>query len=146
MDQIINRKLHAIAGSIAPGEAHEFLKTTAKEKFGVEYRDLTEVQCRALSTHLREVKDRLRTGIFKALHGAEGVPITEEQIGQVRTYQKLLGWKEHSLWTMINNRYGETSLEAMPKWKAVRLVAYLQKRWHSKKSKDNKQSSVEQKA
>lgn len=136
MDQIINRKLHAIAGSIAPGEAHEFLKGTAKEKFGVEYKDLTSTQCRALAIHLQEVKDRLRTGIYKALHGAEGEPITEAQISQVRQYQRLLGWKDHSLWSMINSRYNETSLEAMPKWKAVRLVAYLQKRWHSKQKKE----------
>jgi len=135
MDQLTNRKLHAIAGGIAPGEAHEFLKNAAKEKFGVEYRDLSSMQCRTLMFHLREVKERLRTGIYKALNGAEGSPISEAQISQVRTFQKLLGWSDHYIWKMINDRYNETSLEAMPKWKAVRLVAYLQKRWHTKSKK-----------
>ncbi|NUN68855.1 MAG: hypothetical protein HUU02_03995 [Bacteroidetes bacterium] len=136
MDQVINRKLHAIAGGIAPGEAHEFLKNAAMEKFGVQYRDLSSSQCRTLMFHLREVKERLRNGIYQALNGAEGSPISEAQISQARTFQKLLGWSDHYLWKMINDRYNETSLEAMPKWKAVRLVAYLEKRWHTKQKKE----------
>ena len=142
MDPKINRKLHALASGIAPGEAHEFLKSTARERFGEEYRTLSDLQCRDLARHLHEVKERLRTGIYQALHGAEGSPISEQQISQAKQYQKLLGWSDHYLWKMINDRYGETSLEAMPKWKAVRLVAYLQKRWHTKQKKVNQESTV----
>ncbi|KAB2967541.1 hypothetical protein [Zoogloea sp.] len=142
MDPKINRKLHALASGIAPGEAHEFLKETARERFGAEYRTLSMQQCSELSRHLREVKERLRTGIYQALHGAEGSPISEQQISQAKQYQKLLGWSDHYLWKMINDRYGETSLEAMPKWKAVRLVAYLQKRWHTKHKRTNQESTV----
>ncbi len=136
MDPITNRKLHALAAGVAPGAAHDFLKTTAAEKFGVDYKDLTTSQCQALATHLHDVRRNIRVGIFKALHGAEGEPITDAQLSQARQYQKLLGWSDHYLWKMVNDRYNETSLEAMPKWKAVRLVAYLQKRWHTKNRKE----------
>ena len=140
MDSNLNRKLHALAAGIAPGEAHEFLKSAAREGYSAEYRDLSNSQCADLARHLREVKERMRTGIYRALHGAEGSPISEEQISIARQYQKLLGWSDQYLWQMINDRYGETSLEAMPKWKGVRLVAYLQKRWHTKQKKQ--QSTV----
>jgi hypothetical protein len=143
MDSKANRKLHALAGGIAPGEAHEFLKSAARERYSVEYRDLSDAQCVDLVRHLREVKERLRTGIYRALNGAEGSPISEEQISQARHYRHLLGWSEQYLWQLINNRYGETSLEAMPKWKGVRLVAYLQKRWHTKQKRQHQESSAQ---
>lgn len=136
MDPLTNRKLHALANAVAPGEAHEFLRSAAAEKFGVSYKDLTSTQCQALSMHLRDIRRNVRTNIYKALHGAEGEPITDAQISQTIQFQKLLGWSDHYLWKMVNDRYNETSLEAMPKWKAVRLVAYMQKRWHTKMNKE----------
>jgi hypothetical protein len=134
----LNRKLHALAGGISPGEAHKFLKEISVERYSAEYSNLTESQVRDLVIHLRQIKDKVRTNIYRALNGAEGSPITEEQISKVREYKKLLGWSEDYMWKLINNRYGETSLESMPSWKAFRLVGLMQKRWHSKK----KQSTI----
>jgi len=131
-----NKTLHAIAGSIAPGKAHELLKEIAFQKFGVKsLSDVTEAQARVMSEELRATKERMRQGIHKALTNGEGQLITEAQIGYVRKLQGLLGWSDHSLWTMINNRYQETSLEAMPKFKALRLIAIMQQRWRSKQKK-----------
>ncbi len=135
MDQRTNRKLHALAGGIAPGEAHEFLKSTARERFGIEYGDLTAAQMRDLAFHLSNIKKRMREGIYRALNGAEGSPITEAQISQAKQFKKLLGWPQYSMDALIKNRYGENSLETMPSWKAVRLVKYLGQRLHSKKKK-----------
>lgn len=135
INPMLNRKLHALAGGIAPGQAKEFLKTTAKERFGVEYRDLTPAQCRELVFHLRTLKDRVRKQIYHALHGAETEPISAEQIAKVKEFQRLLGWQNYSMETLIKNRYGEHALDTMPRWKAVRLVAYLEKRWHNKQRK-----------
>ena len=136
MEPRTNKTLHAIAGSIAPGKAHELLKEIAFQKFGVKsLSDVTEAQARVMSEELRATKERMRQGIHKALTNGEGQLITEAQIGYVRKLQGLLGWSDHSLWTMINNRYQETSLEAMPKFKALRLIAIMQQRWRSKQKK-----------
>ncbi|GEM_PF-6388491 len=133
-----NRALHALANQVLPDaeEAHQLLRDLAGEKFGIgSTKDLTETQARALVVHLKEIKERMRRDIFKALNNGEGEPASEEQIHYVRQLRAMLGWSDEYLWTLINNRYQETSLEAMPKWKAVRLIAMMQKRWHSHKSK-----------
>lgn len=144
MDPKTNKKLHAIAGSIAPGKAHELLKEIAFQKFEVKsLSDVSEQQARILSDELRATKERLRQGIHKALTNGEGDLISEAQIGYVRKLQGLLGWSNHSLWTMINNRYQETSLEAMPKFKALRLVAIMQQRWRSKQKKQQQAHNEE---
>ena len=136
MEPRTNKTLHALAGSIAPGKAHELLKEIAFQKFGVKsLSDVTEPQARIMSEELRATKERMRQGIHKALTNGEGELISEAQIGYVRKLQGLLGWSDHSLWTMINNRYQETSLEAMPKFKALRLIAIMQQRWRSKQKK-----------
>lgn len=137
MNTLLNRKLHAIASGIAPGESHEFLKQSAVERFGIQYAEMTEMQMRDLLFHLQGIKNRMRGNIYRALNGAEGSPITEAQISQAKQFQRLLGWSTHSFETMIKNRYNEHSLDTMPSWKAVRLVAYLEKRWHQKQKKAN---------
>ena len=138
MEPRTNKTLHAIAGSIAPGNAHELLKQIALEKFGAKsLSDVTESQARIMSDELRVTKERMRQGIHKALTNAQGELITEAQIGYVRKLRGLLGWSEEYLWNMINNRYQETSLEAMPKFKAFRLIAVMQKRWRSKQKKQS---------
>ncbi len=135
MEPKLNRKLHALANGIAPGQAHDFLKREAEEQFKVGYGELTEAQARQLALRLRAVKERVRTEIFRALNGAEGSPISEEHLSQIRQYRKLLGWSDGYFTEMVRARYGEQSLETLPRWKGVRLVLYLQKRWHQKKLK-----------
>lgn len=139
MEPRTNKKLHAIAGSIAPGKAHELLKEIAFQKFGVKsLSDVSEQQGRVLSDELRATKERFRQSIHNALTNGEGELISEAQIGYARKLQGLLGWSDHSLWTMINNRYQETSLEAMPKFKALRLIAIMEQRWRSKQKKQHR--------
>lgn len=138
MEPRTNKKLHAIASGIAPGEAHAFLKSTAVERYGVEYKDLADQQVRDLVLHLREIRTRVRTNIYRAVNGAEGSPITEAQISQAKQYQKLLGWENYSFEALIKNRYQENSLEIMPSYKAVRLIIYLIQRLESKRRREQK--------
>lgn len=128
----LNRKLHALASGIAPGEAHEFLRQQARQRYGCGYKELNELQCRELVSELRTIKNRMRRNIYQALNGAETEVCSEEQIAQARQFQRLLGWEDYAFNALIKNRYGEQTLELMPKWKAFRLIAYLQKRWRAK--------------
>lgn len=136
MNAALNRKIHAIAGGIAPSsaEAHELVKSAAREQLSKEYRDLADAELAFLVKHLQSVKDRMRKSIYNALGNGMGEPISEAQLRYVREMRKILGWSDQYMDHLLKQRYDETSIETMPMWKAVRLVAMMQQRVHSKKA------------
>jgi hypothetical protein len=126
----LNRKIHAIAGGIAPSskEAHELVSSTAREQVGKEYRDCSDAELAFLAKYLQAVKDRMRKSIYHALGNGMVEPISDAQIRYVREMRSTLGWSDRYFDVLLRQRYDEGSLETMPMWKAVRLVAMLQRR------------------
>ncbi len=132
MTPLTNRKLHALAGKINKADAHDILKEAAFQLF--QKQSLGELTEKEAAEIVRYLNATINTTMKKALPEENGEPlITITQLRYARDLQTMLGWSSAYLETMIAQRYQEDSLESMPEWKAVRLIAEIQKRWHSKK-------------
>jgi hypothetical protein len=132
----LNRLLHALAGKlVTPQHAHEYLRDLAKTRYKKEsIKDLNDDEAKDLATHLRKEYPRMRQEMFGILHQGEQL-ITHEQIAYALDLQHKLGWSDKYLTKLLRNRYDEESLDLMPDWKAVRLIALLKRRWESKRLK-----------
>jgi len=138
----LNRKLHAVASKlVGQEEAHEFLHDLAKNLFGVDtMRKLTDQEGLIMLEILtgRGGENLVKQALMLINEHREEDFISDKQVRLIERLVEELGWSEDYLRRLVWARYNEYNWRYMPKWKAVRLIAYLISRNRNKKRRREK--------
>lgn len=142
MHPVLNRKLHAVAAELAAGDttrSHEVVKLYARE-LGVEHvSDLTDAQAKELILRMRRARVRSAHNVLNALNVPEDEEMSERQRMYLLDLKDRLGWSTKYLNQLIQARWGEQiypsqrTLERLPRWVAIRLIALMKQRLQSKR-------------
>jgi len=138
MQSNYNRALHGLAGQVVTTKhAHQYLQAMALEKFGRRsLHDVTDEEAKKIQELLHKEVRSQQFGLYGASNN--GIDrISTDQLIAVKQMQKKLAWSDKYLEeNLLPQRFDETKVETMPRWKAVRLVMLMVQRLNAQRKKE----------